>query len=325
MSISSSHIHKWIRTPSFPSSSLVTQTQETVSQIILIDEHFTSAPHDIFGFSVILILSSRPLAANRLLSTLFKIPEFTALSPGQLPQFFSGCKFYEKQKLVLELWWSTIPSSGRPEHTPWKGVELVDQENRRSDTGKVEWWEEWTKTNNFATKLSYSVNQSWEEWTKTNNFATNVSYAVNQSLNLDARPLENTDPLAELAARAKLLCKPKNGEIPSKENAEEAFEAIDELFTTLSEGCRHIPIRVYFILALYLGKEAKAVEILTKANSSVPGEFQLHQFLDIPQLYHILARHSFQDPLLLKLIEDSELVKVEEELIAALHTRIERG
>jgi hypothetical protein len=39
----------------------------------------------------------------------------------------------------------------------------------------------------------------------------------------------------------------------------------------------------------------------------------------------MLSVHSFQDPPLLKFLEGNGLMNVEEELIAALHTRIERG
>ncbi len=97
---------------------------------------------------------------------------------------------------------------------------------------------------------------------------------------------------------------------------------------TLGGGENHFPIRIYFILALYLGGKEKPVEVLKEASSreaARAGKFQLHQFLDVPQLYEMLAAVSLSDDPPLKFLEENELVTVEGQLISALNARIGRG
>jgi hypothetical protein len=70
-------------------------------------------------------------------------------------------------------------------------------------------------------------------------------------LNVSAHPWKGSGDPAELATCAKLLCQPKNGVIPSMENVQEAFEAIDKLLTLHGGRGNNFFVRAYFILALY--------------------------------------------------------------------------
>jgi hypothetical protein len=299
MSISSAYIQKWLRKPGAPGPSLKDQTHAT-RDLILNDEHFLSPPNDIFGFAMVLILSSKPSAANRVLSTLFKIPEFTALTPGQRPQFFSGCKFNEAQKLALELFWGAIPNSGRPENTPWAtDVEMLEGVKQKNDPGTVDFYEKWTNSEDVAMFDAPGSDFDAHFWK------------------------ESEDPF-DLALCAKILCRPRDEKVPSREKVEESFEAIDKLFTTLGGSGKDLPMRIYFILAVWLGRREKAIKILERAYSRIPGQFLLHTFMDIPQLYELLATSSLGDTPPLRLLGGGELVIVEEELLAALTTRIER-
>jgi len=281
MSLPCSYIQQWLRKPRAPGPTLDTQLKLTTSQILTYDKNFTYSPENIFGFAVILILSSKHRAANQLLSALFKVPEFSASSPGQI--------------VALELWWKTLPESVRPEDTPWEKGRGVEDAERRYDLGRLEWWDGWTQ------------------------------FGANLKEGSDAHAWRESDDLITLLNCAKMLCQPKNKEVPSKEKVEETFACLDKFFTqsAVENHLIYFPGNNFFLLALYLGRKEKAVDIVKSASMGEPGQlFELDRFLDIPQLYDMIA---VSEIFSLKFLEEDELVMVEEKLLAALNTRIEKG
>jgi hypothetical protein len=78
---------------------------------------------------------------------------------------------------------------------------------------------------------------------------------------------DSQDPW-EHAICARVLCRLKDGKPPSRERVEEAFEAVDRLFTQFprrGEKMPHahiFPLHIYFIMAIYLGHLEKARKIL---------------------------------------------------------------
>lgn len=139
-SLSSSHIKKWLHT----GPSLVSQIQETC-HLILTDERFTSDPPRYLRLRG----RSHPLWHT----SIGKPPPLLSLqNPGiccsvtrAITTFFiTTCKFNEKQKLVLELWWSAIPESGRPWNMPWRiDGKRLEGVRKGTDAERMAWWEEW--------------------------------------------------------------------------------------------------------------------------------------------------------------------------------------
>jgi hypothetical protein len=93
----------------------------------------------------------------------------------------------------------------------------------------------------------------------------------------------------------------------------------------LNAGCNYVvyfPRRPYFILALYLERKERAGEVVRGAYMGESWHFELHQLLDAPQLYEILA---VADTQLFTVLEDRQLVFAEEKLFSELNTKIEKN
>jgi hypothetical protein len=86
---------------------------------------------------------------------------------------------------------------------------------------------------------------------------------------------ESEDPF-DRALCAKILCRPKEGKVPGRENVQQVFEVIGKLFTTLGGSRKYFPVRIYFILGVWLCRKDKSFEILEKTYSRVSEMFQLH-------------------------------------------------
>lgn len=263
------------------------QTLQTRDRI-LTDEDFTQASKDVLGFVFLLILSCKPNDANRVLEKLFQAPEFSASLDEQL---------------VLEFFWSAF--SGKPDNTPWdQDIGHLDEARKLADPRNVDFYEDWTKTEWIAKMLNISIGPDY-----------------------DADQWKGSQDSWVHAIGARILCQPMDGNPPSPEAVEEAFEAVDKLFMMLPLRGPNMPHghifswRVYFILGLYLDHTEKARHILHLASQWE--EFDLHHFLDVPALHEMLAASTDAPPI--HILDDAELKEVEVQILAALTTRVEQG
>lgn len=128
---------------------------------------------------------------------------------------------------------------------------------------------------------------------------------------------------------AKLLCKPVGAglDMPGRENIEEAFEAVDKLFTVLlplnAANMPHgdaFPVKVYFMYAVYLGYQEKVRDILKMAVKQSNQDW-VRELLDVPAFYETLAATD-NPPVKL---DDAEVKGAEEMISIALTSRAEQG
>jgi len=243
---------------------------------------------DVLGFAIVLILSCKPDAANRVLEKLFQI---------------SDISFSSEEQMMLELFWNSFP--GRPSNTPWEvwPKARINETKRVCDPKGIEFYGKWTRTDWIAETLKIDIREDY-----------------------DPHQWKDSQDVWTLAICTRILCQPKDGKVPSQEIVREAFEAVDKLLTTLPLRGPHMPhshvfeTRIYFMLALYLGHVQKARETMNSACQLL--HLDIHHFLDIPALYEMLAQ-SMDDPPIQ--FEEEEMNGVVEELCGALTTRAEQG
>jgi hypothetical protein len=131
-----------------------------------------------------------------------------------------------------------------------------------------------------------------DKWTETH-WIPRTDYGQRQEINDDYDRHQwktSQDPWTH-GICARLLCRVPDGQVPDREAVCEAFEAVDRLFTQLpkrGDGMPHshiFPMKVYFALAVGLGKRQKARDIFALACTAAewcPGDL-----LPIPALYEV--------------------------------------
>lgn len=126
-----------------------------------------------------------------------------------------------------------------------------------------------------------------------------------------------------------MLCQSQDGKPPGQENLEEAFEAVDKLFTQLSPRGKNMPhshifpLNIYFIMANYLGHSEKARVILQIASQKTGSE--LYNFVDVPTAYELLKVLATIDEPAINILSLAQLEEMGNTLRAALDTRAEYG
>lgn len=227
--------------------------------------------------------------ANRVLEKLFKVPDFSAS---------------EDEKLILELIWQSF--SGRPKNTPWAAwdnTQLIEA-TKKFDPRVAMFYESWTRVDWIEKMLGVTIGPDYDahQWK------------------------DSQDPWAH-AISARVLCQPMEGKLPNRESLEEAFAAVDKLFTQLplrGENMPHSHIfspKIYFILASHLGHSAKALEILQISGQRNGSE--LHTLVEVPVTYEILAESNADPPI--DILSLAQLEEISNVLCMAIDTRVEHG
>ncbi|KAE8444644.1 hypothetical protein EG329_014392 [Mollisiaceae sp. DMI_Dod_QoI] len=268
-----------------PLQTQILKTRDT----ILTSENFSHTSKELISFVVAFFLAGKPETANRLLEKLFQITDFSAS---------------EDEQLIFELFWNSFP--GRPTNTPWSKWDetRLNEAKQRVDPESPKFYEGWTNTSVFETILKITIGPDYDAH----------QWRISQ------------DPWVH-AISARVLCRLKDGSPPTREKLQEAFEAVDKMFAQIAVKDPDpllgpmFPLHIFFAMAVYLDHQEKARKILQKATKQ--NEFEIHDLLNIPALYEILAA-SMDDPPI-KLFDETETKEAEEFLCAALQTRAEKG
>jgi len=136
------------------------------------------------------------------------------------------------------------------------------------------------------------------------------------------------DPWAH-AICARLLCRVPEGQVADRAAISEAFEAVDRLFIQVARRgglphCHIFPMKVYFSLAVGLGKHEKAREIFKLA--CTPEEWCPQDLLPIPALYEAyFGDDAASNPDTEQLIAESDAAPAVNSLTEALVQRKQNG
>ncbi|KFY02163.1 hypothetical protein V490_00593 [Pseudogymnoascus sp. VKM F-3557] len=258
---------------------------------ILTDDDLNAAFRSALGLVFMFVVCRKPESANQLLETLFKIEEFGFW--GQ----------YEAEKHSLELFW--ISFGGRPLNTPWNewSPSLISELRNRPPRHPYH---------------HYSV-QLW----------SNDLRSAPIPEDYDIHQWKDSQDWRIHSLCAKLLCKPAGGTyVPTRDNLEEAFEALDKMFAVTPPGSEFgvltqdiYTVRVYFVLALYFDHREKARDLM-RIVMKTDGQPHVGHLLDSPALYEFLAEN---DDLLIKSNDDAEMERAKHVISVALNSRAEQG
>ncbi|KAH8892904.1 hypothetical protein GQ53DRAFT_745889 [Thozetella sp. PMI_491] len=258
-------------------------TIKTKTKILNRDTLFDGTSEDAWGdiayLYVLCALSGEKEAGDDLLQAFFgACPIMSTDSPHFLQE--------------LELIWHY--SGARPVKLPWEDATSPDKEAKVRAIIEKAKKPEYDISNpgffqlNSWTATDWIFNSNFREGPKLENFNK-------ETFRHSWR--ESSDPWIHVIC-PRLLCHVSEGELPTREAIEEAFEALEKLFTELpklsmgpgldaTQPHSHIfPLNIYFLLAVNLGKRQAARDAIAVA--STKEEWNLPNFLGLPALYELV-------------------------------------
>ena len=210
----------------------------------------------------------------------------------------------------------------RPTNLPW--IDLTDEQLQDPAF-------DMTKAEFFYSGVIPWTNVDWIE--KGTDYARQENFELIDEGYDSHQWRTSNDPWTH-AICARLLCKVPFGQVASREAVEEAYEAVDKLFTQLPKRhsateedewphCHLFPVKVYFLLAVNLGYREKAREILRLA--MMKEEFALNDLVEIPAAYEILLAEDKEAEIGTSLVLREEVKTMQKELLNACKERKENG